>query len=190
MDNFVKEFIKEELEDIENNDWDHFYAQLYYTFSRPKRISEINSILLTSGINPLDYLNRIPEYYLYQTDIEEIKLPKNVFIIQDQAFANCSKLQKINLENIDLIGKHSFAYCFSLDTLKMKEKVQIENFAFSYAHIKKLILPNSFDFKYDSFLASDIDEIIYDGSKKEYENLTSDLNSVSLSIPNQIKYLR
>lgn len=190
MDNFKKHFIRDNKEDIEKNNWERFYSNLSAEADSRYQISDMTAMLMQANINPLNYLESVPVYYLYKQDIDKIFLPENIKAIKYYAFGQCRKLNHINLENIDLIGSKAFEFCDDLDTVQLKDHVQVYDSAFESCIITKLILPNTFIFEKDSFLATVVDEIIYDGTEEEYKTLTNHLNSSALTLPYQIKYLR
>lgn len=190
MDNFKKHFIKDNIEDIENNNWERFYSNLNAAAVNVYEIADITSMLMQANINPLNYMKSVPTYYLYRQDIDKISLPKNIKAIKYYSFGQCRKLNHINLENIDSIGRKAFEFCDDLDIIQLKDHVQVYDNAFESCVITKLILPNNFIFEKDSFLGAVVDEIIYDGTEEEYKTLTNHLNSSALTLPYQIKYLR
>lgn len=190
MDNFKKHFIKDNIEDIENNNWERFYYNLSTEADSRYHISDMTSMLMQADLNPLNYMESVPAYYLYKQDIDKIFLPKNIKAIKYCAFGQCRKLNHINLENIDLIGGKAFEFCDDLDIVQLKDHIQVYDNAFESCMITKLILPNKFIFWKDSFLGAFVAEIIYDGTEEEYKTLTDHLNSSALTLPNQIKYLR
>ena len=62
IDRLIERFIKE----IDNNDFDYIYDQLYWNFlaSSFKYIGKFTEKLLEADINPLLYMDKIPNYYL------------------------------------------------------------------------------------------------------------------------------
>lgn len=190
MDNFKKHFIKDNIEDIEKNNWERFYSNLNAEANDAYRLSDVTSMLLQAGINPLNYIESVPVYYLYKQNIDKMFLPKNIKTIKYYAFGQCRNLNHINLENVDLIGRKAFEFCDDLDIVQLKDHVKVYDNAFESCVITKLILPNNFIFEKDSFLGTVVDEIIYDGTEEEYKTLTNHLNSSALTLPHQIKYLR
>ncbi len=67
-----------------------------------------------------DMMNNLPVTnvtgFAGNTDIHEIHLPSGMTAISDRAFENCSRLQKINLDNITEIGKSAFSQCDALES--------------------------------------------------------------------------
>ena len=137
MDKYVKEFIEENIDLIEENTtkaWEEIYRRYINT---SKLNGELTTIFLSANINPLDYLDFIPDYYLYQADIsaftipksikdigicaftgsmiEDISVPEGVTIIDDYAFDNCIYLQHVELpKSLKTMGSKVFGNCSNL----------------------------------------------------------------------------
>lgn len=95
--------------------------------------------------------------------IEEVVLPESCTEIQDEAFHECTRLRKINLENVtelgnkafynctwlndielncETIGMAAFYYCRGLKKAVLREGVRtIKKCAFFYCPIEELIIP-------------------------------------------------
>ena len=100
---------------INNNNWEEVYYSVLHNLTT-KRISDFTLLLLEAGINPLKYLNFVPEYYLYDANIVDFNIPENIEGIESWAFACCSKLKSINLPNN--IKEISFGVFFDCPLLK------------------------------------------------------------------------
>ena len=80
----------ENIELIDNNDWEAVYNNLLEQFTG-RRVGLFTEKILACGINPLDWLSYIPNYYLScSTDISEFKVPDNIVYIGEHAFENSS----------------------------------------------------------------------------------------------------
>ena len=87
---FVDSFIEQNIELIDNNDWETVYNNLLQHFTG-RRVGLFTEKILECGINPLDWLSYIPNYYLWgSTDISEFKVPDNIVYIGENAFASSS----------------------------------------------------------------------------------------------------
>lgn len=58
MDKDIKRFIEDNIKPIEDNNWMYIYHSLRFLFaSRTSLIGEFTSMMLDSGIDPLEYLS-------------------------------------------------------------------------------------------------------------------------------------
>lgn len=62
--------------------------------------------------------------------LEEVKLTPKVKIIDDNAFYSCLKLEKINLDKVEIVGENCFKFS-SLENALIKNAIIIKDFAFS-----------------------------------------------------------
>ena len=87
---FVDSFIEQNIDLIDNNDWEAVYNNLLQQFTG-RRVGLFTEKILACGINPLDWLSYIPNYYLWgATDISQFKVPDNIVYIGEHAFENSS----------------------------------------------------------------------------------------------------
>lgn len=108
-------------------------SDLYFNAPENTTTSVMTAILLDSGINPLQYLSYVPEYYgtglfkgkllipnhikvigenaFTSGDIETLIIPEGVLVIEERAFAHCPYLKEIYLpSSITTIKKQAFAF--------------------------------------------------------------------------------
>ena len=77
VDSLIERYIKE----IDDNDFDYIYDQLYWNFlaSSFTYIGKFTEKLLEADINPLLYMDKIPNYYLSGAKkIEKLIVPDNI----------------------------------------------------------------------------------------------------------------
>jgi hypothetical protein len=129
MDSAIKQFIEENIDLIEDDRWEEVYKKYR---SKIRLDGNFTLTLLEAGIDPLDYLNYIPERYLESTNIKKFAIPDSVTSIGDQAFYNCSSLTSINIpDSVTSIGEMAFAVCSSLTSITIPDSVtRIGNYAF------------------------------------------------------------
>lgn len=131
MKKIISKFIKAHENLIDNDEWEKIYKDAndyeFYMY-----VGELTQILLESSVDPLDYLDYIPEHYLWRTDIEEFQIPNNIIRIDKSAFFNCLKLASIIIPNsVMIIGYGAFHACTSLENVVIGSGVKtIEDFAF------------------------------------------------------------
>lgn len=116
MTDNVKHFIEDHITLIDNNDFEQFYRILL----EEDYISEISGMvtdaLLEAGINPLQFLDRVPAYYLScSTEVQEFRIPDHVRRIGFHALSG-SRVEKLIINpNVTLL--HTFC-CYASDYLR------------------------------------------------------------------------
>lgn len=76
------------------------------------------------------------------TALEEVVLPTTLKKIGVGAFYGCTKLKKINLENVQFINKEAFYEC-ALENVNLDSVVAIGNYTFTYNKLVSLTLPTT-----------------------------------------------
>ena len=86
--------------------------------SKVKYIGLFTQLLYSIDINPLDYLEYIPDFFLDSASLVTIKIPNNIKSINNYAFYNCSKLASITIPNsVTSIGESAFYNCNKLQDI-------------------------------------------------------------------------
>lgn len=134
---------------INNNDYNQLYP--YIISSRVIKlyptVGELTQLILSADINPLDYMDYIPECYLAWTGISSFKIPQHIAIIDKYAFAYCKSLKSIIIpDNVTQIGSHAFDNCVSLTSLTLgKNLKKISASALEFTEIKNINYNNSME---------------------------------------------
>lgn len=111
MDKIYRDFIKKRIDLIEENAWQLIYQSAIWSVP----IGQFTQILLEAKINPLNYLDYIPKYYLRNTDISEFKIPDHIKRIDFNAFKNCNELKTVYIpKSVTSIDSGAFADCRNL----------------------------------------------------------------------------
>lgn len=114
MDKDIKEFIIENKNLIDQNDWVEIYSKAMHEY-HAGFVGTLTSTLVDAGINPLDDLTIIPLYYYYNQPIREFIIPNNIVKIDSYAFGQCKDLYKITIpESVKTIQAKAFYYVESL----------------------------------------------------------------------------
>lgn len=132
--------IEQHIDWIENNEFEKIY-QLHDTFDR----AEFTQIMLSVGINPLEYMSYVPENYLNGSKITSIELPNNIEKIEPAAFYQCSELSDVKLPNgLTHISYGAFAECPKLENITLPPSLlYIKSDAFAESGLKHVILPDN-----------------------------------------------
>lgn len=83
---------------------DHFY------------VTQLTQLLYLSDINPLKYMDIVPDSFANHLEINSLEIPDHIKKIGDSAFWGCDQLQSVTIPNsVTYIGALAFAYCSSLE---------------------------------------------------------------------------
>ena len=86
--------------------------------SKVKYIGLFTQLLYSIDINPLDYLEYIPDFFLDSASLVTIKIPNNIKSINNYAFYNCSELTTITIpDSVTSIGESAFYNCNKLQNI-------------------------------------------------------------------------
>lgn len=94
----VKQFIEENIDNIELNEFDLVYERALDVRYRVRNIGELTDALLAAGINPLDYMDNIPILFLDESSITSFVVPEHIEVIRNLGLA-FSKLENVLLHN-------------------------------------------------------------------------------------------
>lgn len=120
MSDDLKNVLKEpRLQDMINeNNYSQLYSQLTKLVQLNYTIGELTELLLAIDINPLDYMDHIPRYYLAWTKISHFNIPKHITSIDNYAFLYCRSLKSIIIpNNVTQIGYQAFGECNALTSI-------------------------------------------------------------------------
>ena len=112
------DFIEDNIELIDRNDWDIFVTKVKYYLS-PHDASACYKMIFDAGIDILDCINFIPKnMFLDRKDLVTFIVPDHITIIEAGAFYECDNLQSITLPK-SLISMHESAFnrCSNLENV-------------------------------------------------------------------------
>lgn len=128
MNKEIKKYILDHM-DLINQDtkesWEKFYD--FNALSNDKLFSQMNKILLDSGINPLLKLDRIPAgfFFSWVGGLDEYEIPNNIKIIGSCAFQS-SGLKKIRIPK-SVVKIETYAFFDGYPNLKVIYEGSIED---------------------------------------------------------------
>lgn len=122
-------YIEKYIDLIDKNKFELFYMILdgEIASSHKSIIGEITKILNDAGIDPLQYMSDVPNYYcIYRKDLPtELILPSNIEYIRPCAFSFCDSLQIVVLsEGLTTIYPRAFAACVQLRTINLPSSLK------------------------------------------------------------------
>lgn len=106
----LRKFINEYCDKINNNEFDDVYADW------TGNVSELTFVLLQSGIDPLDTLGYVPDYYANNlTIIRDVKLNDEIVEVGEHAFTKCINLEHLFISSsVEEVGAWCFCKCEKL----------------------------------------------------------------------------
>ena len=172
----MKEFIKDFLSDPANQELfkTNNLAALYIEASSNSRY--LTEVLISSGIDPLKYLDHIPQYFLAYTEIESIDIPDNIKRIDSNAFDSCEVLTNVTIpDSVIDISDYAFPYCVSLKSITIPgDVINIGNYAFYCCEsLIDITIPDSVVSigKYAFGYCISLTSINYTGTKEQWNKI-------------------
>ena len=151
---YIREYgLKEDL--ITNNIKRIYKKDFGYNYHNV--IPRISKLLYSIGIDPLDYMDEIPEHFILGCDeIQSFTIPNHIKRIGSDAFLGCDGLTNITIPNSVIgIDTGAFYSCDKLMTVTIGNNVTyIGSYAFyECGNLKSVTIPNSvIQIHYDAFV--------------------------------------
>lgn len=117
MKKSLKNFIEENIEMIENEEFEVIYSDLDADF-RYTLIGDFTEALIKAGIDPAKYMKEIPPHYLGGTSLRSYTIPNNITAIGEYAFSGYNGLTGVVIPStVTSIGAYAFRYCSGLESI-------------------------------------------------------------------------
>ena len=111
----LREFIRDNEEDINNNNFREVYNAIIYEESKYKGISgKLTDVLFKVGINPFKYMKRILYNAAMGTTQDYIKIPNGIDFIGKAAFAYSKIKEFIIPASVEKMEANVFSHCYEL----------------------------------------------------------------------------
>ena len=99
-------------------DIEGIYDKLNSSSFKVNCISLFTQLLYSIGINPFDYLDYIPDFFLQSTSLVAIKIPNNIKSINSYAFYDCPDFTSITIpSSVIEIGESAVSGCNKLQDI-------------------------------------------------------------------------
>ena len=122
---FLKELVTKFEEEINNKAFETIYKDISSRYDYIFTIS-FTALLLKNNINPLYYMNEVPDCFAKALDIEKFIIPANVTSIGYWAFEDCVNLSSIEIpDGVTFIGGSAFWGCKKLREIVIPKSVTI-----------------------------------------------------------------
>ena len=175
MINSPQDFIEKYINDIDTNNWKKVYDMANIELDDVS-VGYLTEMFLDSGINPLLWMEDIPNNFLnYTMKVKSIHIPNNIYWIGKKAFYN-SRLEDLDLSNtiVQSIEPEAFQYCHSLEKILFSNKlmrIDVRAFANCYS-LKEIILPKSIELiQFNAFSDCDsLKSIKYEGTSDQLKS--------------------
>lgn len=93
--------------------------------TNPRNTGSLTETLLNAGIDPLDYLDYIPDFFLADLDIKTFSIPGHIRGIGNMAFAGCYHLVEVDIPNsVTSIGNSAFLNCRNLTKITLPPNIK------------------------------------------------------------------
>ena len=135
----ISKYLESHKDYLINYDFNRIYQDTYNEDLVSMCIRDMTNIFYAAGLDPLKYLDHVPNSYLYFDDKREsIDIPnRGIEYIDQSAFFNCSNLKYIKIpdsvtriygsafegcckanidfgNSLEIIDERAFAYCYNL----------------------------------------------------------------------------
>ena len=170
MENIVQEFIEENIDLLDINDWGEFFNRAEQRCINTEDFdftSRLRVYLEEAGLDPFKYLDYIP-YGYYEDDysIVEYDVSGDIITIQGSAFYSCGNLRKIKLPNtlVD-IQDNAFNLCEDLEYIELPNSLEyIHSDAFANSGLKKCTYLGTIE----QFMGIELGDTIFENTELAY----------------------
>ena len=146
MNQRIEDFISERIAIIDANDWESIYVMLQHHYSG-EDTGDFTTYVYAAGIDPLPYLDHVPQHYLYYSSLVNLEIPEGIKDIDHGAFSN-SAIEKLNIpESCERIFSYSCSNCAELKSVHLGSNVKSigANAFFNCSKLQEITFPKDLD---------------------------------------------
>lgn len=173
MNRFIKQFILDHEDLIEDNKWDAVYTELFNMYGY-SIISEFTATLEKSGIFPTQFFTRIPAgFHFNDLSLEHEVIPSNIKSIGASSYQWCTNLTTLQIqEGVEEIEEEAFQFCTKLDYVEIPSSVKtIYPGAFAASGLKKIKFNEGLQFIHNrAFINTKLEEVELPESLNGFSN--------------------
>lgn len=132
---------------INNYDFNTVYSEVYKSDRWLYIVPDLTQMLYKSNINPLDYIDYVPQGFLLENEtLTNFIIPNHIVKIDQAAFSYCINLAHIKISNsVTDIDTYAFRGCGALTHITLPRSLtNIEDYAFQYCEgLTSIELPSN-----------------------------------------------
>ena len=165
LSNKTKYLLTQYSELLKNNQITDFYEELLET-GMFRQIGKCTEALLSTGYDPLKYMQWVPEHYLRDSNnVTDVVMGPNILVVESYAFYQSAVKNVTMTDHVTVLGKHAFATCDIEEIRLSNNLVTIHNYCFSNTNLKRITIPKSVkDIYFDIFdYCTNLTEIVFEG---------------------------
>ncbi len=155
----------------------HKFGTIYTEIKQiPYMVTAFTELLLKADIDPLIYMNYIPQYYLHKSDVYINFEPLKHFDTIDKEAFSFSNVKEINI-NVPIIYSDAFSYCKKLEIVTLPTIITINDEVFEGCENltqlwvgKSLLLIKKYAFSGCDSLT----DIFYEGTQEDWNKIAID----------------
>ena len=173
MDDRFKEFLSHDTvrKAFQESDFEELY-NLSTRYVGEYFNSNLSSLLLSLGINPIKDLTVIPAYSFVDIDMDDIQFNPQLKTIEENAFSSNTAITLVSIpDSCKYIENYAFSNCHNLQEIKLGNNVEQLGLScfFNDNKLLSITLPRSMQsIDLGTFSGSGITEIQYQGTSDEF----------------------
>ena len=171
-------YITEYKELIDQNKFDEIYQKLLFdSGSELEDFGLLTEVLYAAGLNPLLYMNSIPSFFLYNSQISEFNIPNNIKLIHRFVITESNITEIIVPSAIKKIESNAFNGASNLKSVIFQKSSELHRIPsgcfYKCKNLKQITLPTSIKEIAESAFSEckNLRNIIYNGSHQKFKQI-------------------